>query len=143
MIWKKNISKFRSSPEMNLQLSEPIRISYIFEETSKLIQEGQDALDREVDIVSGRNIGPLIDTLQKMKEIWLDESGQVSRHKTEYVRREVPICYTETEEMWLQFQFGQLQSNYVKVQPPEFYIEEMINLFKFNTAVSDNFVGTW
>jgi hypothetical protein len=142
MVYKKN-SHFRSNPEMNLQLSEPIRISHIFEETSKLIQEGQDALDREVDIVSGRNIGPLIDTLQKMKEIWLDESGRVSRHETEHVRREVSICYTETEEMWLQFQFGQLQSNFVKVQPPEFYIEEMIDLFKFNAAVSDNFVGTW
>ena len=128
---------------MNLQLSEPIRIGHIFDETSKLVQKGQDSLDRQVDIMSGPNVGPLIDTLEKMREIWIDQSENVSRQRTEHVRREVSICYTETEEMWLQFQFGQLQAKFVTIQPPEIYIEQMINLFKFNVAVSDNFVATW
>ncbi len=60
---------------MRPKLSEWKRIEKIFEEASKLLQKGRDHFDSQVDILAEKNIGPLMGSLQRMKDIF-DDSEQ-------------------------------------------------------------------
>jgi hypothetical protein len=60
---------------MRSTLFEWKRIEKIFEETLKLVQKGRDLFDRQINILAEKNIGPLIGTLQRMKDIFDDSEG--------------------------------------------------------------------
>jgi hypothetical protein len=63
---------------MRSKLFEQKRIENIFEETLKLVQKGRDLFDSQVDILPEKNIGPLIGSLQRMKDIFDDsERGKM------------------------------------------------------------------
>lgn len=53
------------------------------------------------------------------------------------------VGYTETEETWIQHQFGQFQEQYMSVFPTSDYFKSLFHLLLWGTPVPESFVASW
>ena len=90
------------------------------------------------------NIGPLINTLIKMKNIF--DMCNVPSDGNE-LERAIPktllISFTKTEEGWLRNQFTQFQNKFLSVEPPSGFFQELLSLLTTGEQVSESFVASW
>lgn len=90
------------------------------------------------------NIGPLIQTLIKMRDIF--GQCQISSNQKlsmgSLIQKNLVISYTDTEENWLHNQFQKFQTAYLSVAPPSDYLEDLLCLLQ-NGRARENFVSRW
>ena len=122
-------------------LREPKRISYIFEQTKELVKMGFEYLDRKLEVNVTGNIGPLIQTLIEMKRIF--GSCEVNRSCLLTTSTSLEISYTDTEESWLKHQFELFQTEYISVDLPKEYLDDLTNLLLTGRPVGESFVASW
>ena len=125
-------------------LKEEKRICCIFEEAKELVKIGFDHLDRKLNFNPGSAIGPLMNTLSKMKTIF--GNCRVQRSNPEdykNVPKMIPINYTESEESWMKSKFDQFQAAYISVEPTTIILEDLVNLLNTNTPVTEMFMPNW
>jgi hypothetical protein len=101
-------------------------------------------LNRSLDYGDSSCIGPLIQTLKKMK-VTFGSSVVVAKTLTAGcgVPKLISVGYTAGEEFWIQNQFAMFQNEYVSVAPPPDYLLELYDLLLCGKMVSDGFIETW
>ena len=90
------------------------------------------------------NIGPLINTLIKMKNIF--DTCNVPSDGNELARaipKTLLVHFSETEEGWLRNQFAHFQNQFLSVVPPAEYFTELLCLLTTGKRVSQSHVVLW
>jgi hypothetical protein len=126
-------------------LKEKEKITCLFREAKDLVVNELENQDRNLSFSEGGiNIGPLIQTLKKMKALF-GECMELS--KSQVASYNIPklmtISYTQGEEVWIQGKFLQFQTEYKSVIPPADYFQELLDLLLEAKKVSETFIATW
>jgi len=110
----------------DIKLSEPQRIRKLYAEAKDLLNLGQTLLDENNLALSGsKNLDVLIRLLERMSMLF--GTSPLSPEKSQPTRPEtLNFPFTDTEEMWLQYQLDKLQRNYRSVYLPVEFLDEYI-----------------
>ena len=140
-----NLLLYRTNESMIVSLKEPTKIMEMFEQAKELVKLGLDQLDRGSHLKTTFALGPLIHSLETMKNAF--DTCQVESDGREMSNRSListlPLNYTETEETWLKHKYNQFKVQFLSVEPPDYYIKETCNLLARGECVSKSFIGTW
>ena len=141
-----NLLLYYTTDGMSEWLIEPKRISCIFEQAKDLVKMGFEHLDRTLEMNAVSNIGPLIQSLSQMNQIF--GTCQVNSDSCLFnscliTNSQLTITYTDTEESWLRNQFDLFQSEYQSVDLPKEYLNDLTHLLQTGRPVSETFVSSW
>jgi hypothetical protein len=136
-----NLLMYHKTDAMTELLTEPKRISCIFEQAKELVKMGFEHLDRTLEMNAVGSIGPLIQSLIQMNHIF--GTCQVNCDSCLLVNSQLTMTYTDTEESWLRYQFEQFQEEYLSVDLPLDYLNDLTNLLQTGKPVSETFVSSW
>ena len=126
------------------KLREEKRISCIYEESKELVKLGFDHLDRSISFNPGSNIGPLIHTLNKMKNIF--GNCRVTKTSTvlfNSIPQMLTVKYTDSEESWMKNRFDMFQAAYISVAPTKELMTDLLELLQKSQPINDRFIPTW
>jgi hypothetical protein len=139
-----NMLLYYKDDTMTKQLKEPARIACIFEEAKELVKFGFKHLDRHVGVNIPCNIGPLIQTLTKMKNIF--DSCKV---KTDGLihsgcfTSSIPLNLVENEESWLKEQYSTFEAQFMSVQMSQTDLDSLINMDQSGKQFQQKFSKMW
>lgn len=126
------------------ELTEAKRISCIFQEAKELVKLGFCHLDRALSINGGDNIGPLIHTLDRMKNIF--GTCRVNSQSEGIIRtlpRGLTISFTDSEGAWYRKSFADFEAACRSVVPTREYMDDVIRLLGRHEPVSERYMGNW
>ena len=125
-------------------LKDKYKISCIFNEAKKLVKLGFDQHDREMELDHDKSVGPLINTLMKMNNIFGKcQVEAVSRELNQGIPKHLEIHYTSVEELWMKQKLCDFEAEYVSVPPAKDYFDQLVNLLLVGKQVEDTFVASW
>ena len=139
-----NMILYHIDDNISGSLREEKRISCIYDESKELVKLGFDNLDRSINFNPASNIGPLIHTLSKMKNIFgncrVSKSGTII-YKS--IPQMVTFSFTDTEEHWMKNRFDLFQSAYMSVSPSKDLMDDLFKLLQRDDPISCRFIPTW
>ena len=139
-----NMLLYYKDDAMTKQLKEPARIACIFEEAKELVKFGFRHLDRNVGVNIPCNIGPLIQTLTKMKNIF--DSCKVKTDgliQSGCFTNTIPLNLVENEESWLKVQYNTFQAQFMSVQMTQNDLDSLMNVDQSSRQFQKKFSKMW
>ncbi len=137
-----NLLLYRTNENMLVSLKEPAKIKDLFEEAQELVKLGLGQIDRCLNVRASSILGPLINSLETMKNIF--DTCQVENTT---VKSSLPnslfLSYTETEEKWLRNKLSHFQTQVLSATVPADHMEEWLNLLSYGKDVRRTFVSNW
>jgi len=120
------------------------KIDCIFREAKDLVAFQLQNLHQNFDYGDVSCIGPLIQTLKKMKNIFDSSVNMTQNFDSKFgVPKQLATSYSRGEEFWIQSRFDKFQEEYRSVSPPSGYMKQLFNLLLHGKAVSEGFIETW
>ena len=139
-----NMMLFHVDESISGSLKEEQKIGFFFRESKDLVTFQLENLHRTYTYDNNGCIGPLIQTLTKMKTVFAESVVFLDNGSSRLgVPHQIAINYSHGEEFWIQTKLNQFKQEYISVSPPEHYFSELFGLLLHGRKVSEGFIETW
>ena len=139
-----NMILFYIDDSISGNLKEEQKVAFFFRESKDLVTYQLESLHRTSTCHNNSCVGPLIQTLVKMKTVFAESVVFLDNGSSRLgVPHQIAVNYSHGEEFWIQTKLNLFKQEYISVTPPEPYMSELFALLLHGQRVSEGFIETW